>query len=284
MRPQTALCLAFVLASCAAPPRSAPPTAAPAPAPRAPQAEAPTSAPAIAPSAEGPLRIVGYPVRVGSGFAAVALNAGFTRDGALGVCWLGGGTDDAHCRFQDRAGRERRLEVPVESRPGKPDRIDPKHLRGLPRLRYVGPAAYDFEGPPLAGTWPFGRDVVIHVVEKKGKTPSLRVGGSVRGRLPVFPVEIHRPPVDRLQIHFIRPNAVALSPDGRELGLVVHSATQEYDSTYTLHRLGVRAFAARVYALTAEDARRAGEVEAARELCALAAAADAEAAGGECGG
>ncbi len=87
-----------------------------------------------------------------------------------------------------------------------------------------------------------------------------------------------------LQIHFIRPNAVALSPDGRELGLVVHSATQEYDSTYTLHRLGVRAFAARVYALTAEDARRAGEVEAARELCALAAAADAEAAGGECGG
>jgi hypothetical protein len=282
MRSLPLLCLAALLASCASRPEAAPPFSAPLPAPFAAPKGAQATAPASLPQAEGPVRIVGYPLRVGSGFAAVALAAGFTRDGAeLGVCWTDGATEGAHCRLQDRAGIERTVDVPIESHPGKPDRIDPKAAHGLPRLRHVGPAAYDFEAPPLVGTWPFGRDMVIHVVEEKGK---LRVGGSVRGRPAVFPVEIQRPPVDALEVRFIRPNAVAFSPDGRELGLVVHSATQEYDATYTFHRLPIRAFAARVHALSAADARRAGEADAARELCALATAIDPKAAAGECGG
>ena len=51
----------------------------------------------------GPIRIVGYPVNVGSGFAAVAHAAGFTSKGEqLGVCYINGGSDDATCLWQDR--------------------------------------------------------------------------------------------------------------------------------------------------------------------------------------
>ncbi|MEZ4297607.1 MAG: hypothetical protein R3B70_21780 [Polyangiaceae bacterium] len=159
----------------------------------------------------------------------------------------------------------------------------------MPALRYRGPAAYDYEAPPLTGTWAFGRDIVLHVAEVKGTsngvaTPRLRFGGSVQGRAAVFPIEIQRPPVDSVpsEIHFIRPNAVALSPDGQDLGLVVHSAVGEYDSTYTLHRIPARTLAARIYAMTAVNARSEGDLAASRSFCALAVAADAAAARAAC--
>lgn len=232
---------------------------------------------------------MGYPVLVGSGYAAVALAAGFTSDGeSLGVCFSDGGREGATCRWQDRAGKEQKAYVATVA--GTPERIRPASaMRGLQRLRYVGPAAWDLQAPPLVGSWPFARDIVLHVIEVPGKAkgvaaPRLRLGGSVGGRKPVFPIEVKRPssggsPVD---VRFIRPNAVALSPDGRELGLVVHSATGEYDATYTFHRSGVRALAARIYALTAAEARRAGEAQVSDALCALAVAADADAAREPC--
>ncbi|MEZ4309545.1 MAG: hypothetical protein R3F14_16025 [Polyangiaceae bacterium] len=263
------------------------PAAAPSPA----LAPAPAPVPTAIFGAAAPIRIAGYPGLVGSGFAAVALAAGFTSDGAaVGVCFNSGGADTATCRFQDRAGAEQAIDVPMTFPPGEPERLDPPSAaRGMPMLRRVGPAAYDYEAPPLTGTWAFGRDIVLHVAEIKGESngvaaPRLRFGGSVRGRAAVFPIEIQRPPVDSVpsDVHFIRPNAVALSPDGQDLGLVVHSAVGEYDSTYTLHRIPARTLAARIYAMTAGNARGAGDIAASRSLCALAVAADARAAAETC--
>ncbi|MBL8739686.1 MAG: hypothetical protein JNK04_01290, partial [Myxococcales bacterium] len=72
------------------------------------------------------------------------------------------------------------------------------------------------------------------------------------------------------QVHFIRPNYLGLSPDGSELGLIVHSAQMEYDSTYTIHRWPVKEIAAQIYAATAEAERAGGNTAEAARLCTLA--------------
>ena len=48
---------------------------------------------------------------------------------------------------------------------------------------------------------------------------------------------------------------MGLSPDGSELGLIVHSAQIEYDSTYTILRRPVEEIAAQIYAAAAEAVR-----------------------------
>jgi hypothetical protein len=238
----------------------------------------------------GPIVIRGYPVDVGSGFAAVAVRGGFTPDGdELGVCYFDGGAENAHCKLVGRSGRARGFDVRAKDDGFSLDLRSPagKQAAGLAPLMHRGDAAYDFWGPPLRGHWPFARDIVLHVAQVAGKKnglafPKLRVGGSVRGRAAVYPLEIQRPLQREVNdVHFIRPNVIALSPDGSELGIVVHSATMEYDATYTFHRVDVKAFVAHIYALSAKAARDANAQVDAKDLCALAVAADPRVAGCE---
>jgi hypothetical protein len=237
------------------------------------------------------LRVHGYPVIVGSGMAAVAVRAGFTRDGeTLGVCWSDGGSESLHCRFVDRREATRDLEIPFLYGKGVPMyAIDESNKdamwlaeQAVPKLVLEGPAAWDLRAPPIKGMWRFARDIELHLVEvkedrKRGQEAELRVGGSVRGRDPVFPITIRRPikppPYEAVPpnaVHFIRPNYLGLSPDASELGLIVHSAQMEYDSTYTIHRWPVEEVAAQIYSATAEAVRAGGGPAEAARLCTLA--------------
>ena len=239
----------------------------------------------------GPLRVRGYPTVFRDGMAALALRAGFTRDGQrLGVCWDDGGSESMSCRFVDRLGASNSFSIPFLYGKGVPmhaiDESD-EHARWLAeqdvaRLVLVGPEAWAFCSPPVSGAWRFARDLELHLLEVKGderagRQAELRVGGAVRGREPVFPITIRRPkvgdgdsPAGGTPVHFVRPTFFGLSPDRSELGLIVHSSIQEGDSTNTVHRWPVEDVAAPIYAAAAEAARRGGDAATASELCSLA--------------
>lgn len=218
----------------------------------------------------GPIAVRGYPTSVGSGFAAVALYGGFTRDGSeLGVCWSDGGSDEMYCRFVDRLGVARTFSEPfVYERNDLPQgSIDPLsevavwlERERIPRLqRMQGPdaAAWDLLAPPLTGSWSHP-EITLEVREIPPVTgrggvelspPRLDLGGRIEGVAEaVFPYS-YSPQPDPNPAHFVRLNVLALSPDGRELGIVTHAPRMEYDSSYAFARIPVAELAERVTAL-----------------------------------
>lgn len=295
--------LATMLAGCT---RPAPP---PHPAPLAPalaSAPAPSSAssPALAwpralpvPTLPPPaaIKVTGYPTDLRTCLPDPAENAGFTRDGAeLGYCMHGMST---RCELVDRAGHTRFLSSQKnDDRPGS----DPAKERaitafvkdsGLPAL-----ARRDctLRPPPLAGTWAYP-DIVVNVMRidssfTKGRSgaddkllaqPQVLLGGAVDSEPPVHPIRYSAPhrlmtpaTLGEIPFNVTELNALVLSPDGTELGIVVHANCMEWCDDFQIVRLPAARFASLVYNDTGFRALEKGRPERAVELFTRAAYAD----------
>lgn len=309
-----ALVLVFAGAGCTrtatdAAPRPAPAAPAPALAAPAPATDAAAAAPVGSPSpsawpaalptpslpAPGPIKVVGYPSDIRTCLPDPAEHAGFTRDGAeLGYCMHGMNT---RCELVDRAGNTRlmtsqRGKDSPDSDPAKEKVIEaflkesklPALTRGDCTLR----------PPPLAGTWAYP-DIVVDVVTvepsfKKGKTPDsdelvaqplVRVGGAVDKEPAVHPLTYtapHRklvpPAKGEIPFHVNELNALALSPDGTELGLVTHAYCMEWCDHFQVVRMPAARFASLVYNDAGYRAYTKNQLDRAAELFVRAAFVD----------
>jgi hypothetical protein len=277
---------------------SAPPAVASAPASStttpAPPSATPDAAPPIWPAAlprpalaaPGPIKAIGFPTDVTTCLPDPAEHAGFTKDGAeLGYCMHGMNT---RCELVDRAGKTRTMSSAKEGDSPASDPAKEKEIAafvkesGLPALAKGDCVLHP---PKLTGTWAYP-DVVVNVVsvassfknERLVSQPLVRLGGAVGGEPPVLPITYAPPrlPMPRGQIPFntTELNALALSPDGTELGVVVHTYCGEWCDHFQVVRMPVGRFASLVYNDTGFKALKAGQLDRAAELFLRAAYVD----------
>ncbi|MFO0616355.1 MAG: hypothetical protein U0414_27435 [Polyangiaceae bacterium] len=207
----------------------------------------------------GPIVVNGYPTNVGSGFAAVATYAGFTRDGReLGLCWSDGASDEMHCRFEDRAGGARGFDAPLATQftiaSGEVATwLAAQGIRPFERMKGPDAAAWDSLPPPLVGEWKHP-EITLEVRETPPVVapggvattpPRLELGGSMPGRAPFFPY-VFEPADDPLDAHYMQAVLLALSPDGTELGLITQSPRGEYDTSFVIRRIPLDDLGARI--------------------------------------
>ena len=95
-----------------------------------------------------------------------------------------------------------------------------------------------------------------------------RVGGQVTGHAPVHPYELTTKTAVGTPVAFYGglPNAVALSPDGREIGVVAAWYGMEFAGDFATLRVSADAFAARVYNDTGSRLHERAEFAGAQEL------------------
>ncbi len=288
----SSLVLALVATACvSARPSPAPsptlsPTLSPAPSPTP---SPPPTAAAWPPSLDvptlpppGPISAVGYPAGVRMCLPDPADHAGFTDTGEFGYC---AHAMDWACEFVDAGGRRRAEssaasgDSPQED-PAKAHALEAWMKSHLPALHVancvVTPAS-------LAGTWAYP-DIIVHVStapprwqgDKLLSQPFVRLGGSVAGRAPAFPVTIS-PRRKELSYNTTELNELALSPDGSELGWVVHSYCGEWCNEFEVTRTPAARFASLVYNDSGFAAYRAGDLAKAKDLFLRAAYIDADA-------
>lgn len=262
--PLVLILLAVFASACA--PRAAPPREATRPS--APSREA------VGAPRSGPIRAVGYPAPIRMGVNDPAHHVGFTVDGELfGGCHTDGGLGALHCAFVDRSGVWHRQTNAGEVERGLHDGPEGRAIgawiaaRGVPAVVEAGAAT---AGPPLVGEWRYACDLALHITSRPGeldgagrvlRQPALLVGGRVGEELPVHPfvVTTDQGIGTEMALYGVVPNGVALSPDGRELGVLAHWYGMEFAGDFAVLRVRVDAFAARVYAATAERLRGRGD-------------------------
>jgi hypothetical protein len=213
-----------------------------------------------------PIAAVGYPIGVVGCLPEPAHIAGFTSDGAeLGSCNSSMGI---RCELIDRSGKRRTEEA------GGPDMsaAEAKRVstieaamkaRGIPELAKSKDDC-SFQTPPLKGNFKYG-DIKLHVSSGGAQGEVLLVGGSVAGESPVFPFTYH-PNNGGLFFHETEINALQLSPDETEIGIVTHTNCGEWCDEFQLARMPVERFAAGVYNDAGFRAYKAGDMPKAREL------------------
>ncbi len=235
----------------------------------------------------GPIKTIGYPADVRTCLPDPATDAGFTRDGAeLGYCMHGMATV---CELLDRSGHKRSLTSSRSDGMPGPDSAQDKVIAafvkesGLPTL-----ARHDcmLRPPPLTGTWAYP-DIVVHASRldpsfAKGPTgnedkllsqPLVKLGGAALGEAPVYPLTYsppHRPLVPpsagEIPFNVTELNALALSPDGTELGIVIHANCMEYCDDFQIVRMPVSRFASLVYNDTGYRALQQDKLDRAADL------------------
>lgn len=245
--------------------------------------------------APGPIKVTGYPTDVRTCLPDPAEHAGFTKDGEeLGYCAQGMFT---RCELVDRAGKTRSMSS--QSKGDSPDG-DPKKEReiaaflkssGIPALKR-GDCV--LKPPPLDGSWAYS-DITVNVINvdatyKKGSAtaddtlisqPLVRIGGTVSGEPPTFPITYsppHRklsPPASgEIPYNTTEVNALTLSPDGKEIGIVIHAYCMEWCDDYQVVRMPASRFASMVYNDAGFAAYKKGQLDRAAELFTKAAFAD----------
>ncbi len=245
--------------------------------------------------APAPIKITGYPKDVATCLPDPAEHAGFTKDGEeLGYCAEGMFT---RCELVDRAGKTRSMS---SKRNGDSPDGDPKKAReiaaflkssGMPALKrgdcVLAP-------PPLDGSWPYS-DITVNVLDvaatyKKGAAtaedtlvsqPLVRIGGTVAGEPPVYPTTYsppHRklsPPASgEIPYNTTEVNSLTLSPDGKEMGVVIHAYCMEWCDDYQVVRMPASRFASLVYNDAGFASYRKGQLDRAAELFTKAAFVD----------
>jgi len=214
----------------------------------------------------------------------------------LGYCAKAMGS---RCELVDRNGKTRAMASQTSMREGNGpqdlvnDRLIADFLKdsGLPRLAQ---GDCTLRPPPLAGTWAHP-DIVVNVLRleasfKKGPTPVedkvasqplVRVGGAVDGEPPVYPLTYsapHRvmtpPTLGEIPYNVTELNALVLSPDGTELGVVVHANCMEWCDDFQVARMPAARFASLVYNDAGFRALKQGKLERAIELFLRAAYVD----------
>jgi hypothetical protein len=296
------LLLACLLAACASPrtPSTAgreatvAPKAAPGSVPPAATSRAAASLPAVDFGPPGAIRAVGYPVPIRTGANDPADRVGFSADGKwFGYCRTDGGLGATHCSFVDASGVSREMSNVEEAKTGK---LDGPKLREIEawlaanRIPAVKERGLETTGPALAGTWKYAQDIELHVMSIAGETtrtastgdervvrqPALRVGGAVKGHAAVYPYTLStKDGVGTLRVFYgVRPNGLALSPDGAEIGVLAGWHGMEYAGDFVMLRGSADAFAARVYNATGLALHQRGDHASAREMFLKATFAD----------
>ena len=243
----------------------------------------------------GPIQATGFPSDIRTCLPDPAAHAGFTRDGAeLGYCMQGMAM---RCELLDRDGNTRTMS---SQRRGDSPGSDPAKEKpindfikdeGLPALTR---GDCTLRPPPLTGTWSYP-DIVVNVAtiaasfkkgpgssdEKLVSQPMVRIGGAIGGEPPVHPLSYSAPhhvmkPASLGEIPFNTAslNALALSPDGSELGIVIHANCMEWCDEFQVVRMPTSRFASLVYNDVGYRAYKKGALDRAAELFARAAFID----------
>jgi hypothetical protein len=245
----------------------------------------------------GPIVVTGYPAPIGTGMDDFADQAGFTSDGAkMGYCLRYGGLGQLDCVTRDSAGKET-VETDVVDHPEKaPSPLDAKKTAaiekwmatsGMPKVTPIK-GTHQVEPSPLKGDWAFARDIELRVttgagaLDKSGNAtsqPFAKIGGVLKGEEPVWVVVSTAPHrksggLGEIPYHFTVVNALQLSPDGNELGVVTHSYCMEYCDDFEIVRMTTGAFAGRVYNDTGFRHHQKGDYTKSAELFSLATFAD----------
>ncbi len=223
-------------------PASVVPSAAPSPsASVAPPSAAPTSAtgqaqglldPSVAPSFGEPTRVgVVPPVPVperGKDSMDHAFVAGWSKDGAeFGYCMTDGGLGATRCQLMKPDGK---LEQLTDRAQAQGEDIDPALTKSIKaRIRERG---YGVSAPE----WPYAGDLVIAWAVKKpaapDKPPSLEVGARLRNATSLTPTMVLTPPPVPGATPEVHPEVIALSPDGKYLGVVSHAFHGEFTDRF----------------------------------------------------
>lgn len=230
-------------------------------------------------SSNVPIQVRGYPHPIRTGMNDPATYVGFTKDGALfGWCGAQGGRPTFQCELVDRDGKTTKKSDEAG------EDLDPKKRKAIVDwLRDNGIAEMsddkDKMPPALTGVWPasFG-DITLDVarIAATDDVPAhVRLGGSVGTDPPVHPLVLTKNPVPAAPPHYAVMNGMALSPDGKELGVVAHFHACEYCESFDVKRIALTMLAASIYNDTGFRAHQKGDFARSSELFAKAVAADA---------
>lgn len=280
-----ALVLLFALAACSRKPAAAiddAPSAAPPPPPAAASSSVASSAPdASTAPAPGPIVVRGYPHPIRNGMNDPASHVGFTKDGRLfGYCATGGGRDPGvtRCELVDAAGKV----TTMDSESG--GAFDPKKKKAIDAFLKDNaipeiPLTADPEAMkprPLSGTWAF-TDITLEVARPEapeGKPAVVRVGGSVGSEPPVYPLTLSSKRSPEAPPHFAAMNGMAISPDGRDLGMVATFFACEFCDSFALERVPLARLASSIYNDTGFRFHQKGDYARSAALFEKAAEAD----------
>jgi hypothetical protein len=201
---------------------------------------------------------------------------GFTKDGAFfGWCGVQGGRPTFMCELVDRDGKtSTKNDVSGED-------LDPKKRKAIVdwlRENGISEIAIDTLPPPLVGSWPaaFG-DITLDVarIAASDNAPALvRLGGSVGDAPAVYPFVLTKNPVPGAPPHYAVMNGMALSPDGKELGVVAHFHACEYCETFDTKRIPLTMLAASIYNDTGFRTHQKGDFARSAALFEKAVSAD----------
>jgi hypothetical protein len=223
-----------------------------------------------------PIKVRGYPHAIHQGMNDPASYVGWTKDGALfGWCGVQGGRPTFMCELVDRDGKTTTKDDVAG------DDLDPKKRRAiLEWLRANGISEIGEKAlpPPLSGSWPAPFvDITLDVsrIEASDNAPALvRLGGSVGDEPAVHPFVLTKNPVPAAPPHYAVMNGMALSPDGKELGVVAHFHACEYCEAFDVMRIPLTMLAASIYNDTGFRAHQKGDFARSASLFAKAVAAD----------
>jgi hypothetical protein len=204
------------------------------------------------------------------------------------------------CELVDRAGHVRSLSSAKNDTSPAPDPAKERAITtflkdsGLPKLAR---GDCTLRPPPLSGTWAYP-DIVVNVARIAGSfaksatgapedgkvvsQPLVRIGGAVDGEAPVHPLSFSAPhrlmtpaSLGEIPFHVAEVNALVLSPDGTELGIVVHAYCMEWCDDFQVARMPAARFASLVYNDTGYRALQRNELDRAVGLFLRAAHVDA---------
>ena len=243
---------------------------------------APPAAPSAPPALAGPIAIKGYPHAIRNGMNDPAQYVGWSKDGAtFGYCATGGGRDPqvTTCELVDGAGKVTRMTSESNNAfdPKKKKQIDEwLKANAIPEIPLTADPASS-KPAPLAGTWAF-TDITLDVdrpAAPEGKPVVVRVGGSVSGEPAVYPVTLASASANKLAPpHFAAMNGMAVSPDGKDLGMVATFFACEYCDSFAVKRLPLASLASSIYNDTGFRHHQKGDFAKSSALFEKAATAD----------
>lgn len=169
---------------------------------------------------------------------------GWSKDGKeFGYCMVSGGSGGTHCEFQTPAGKSEKVDDFDRDR-GEPDEARNQALRA--RIAARGYAV-------TAPAWPYARDLVLtwRLDERKEgpqetTPPRLLVGATPREKKSFTPALTLVPLKDR-DWFSIHPEAIAVSPDGKFLGVISHSFAGEFSDTFAIRIAPTSVIAGQAY-------------------------------------
>lgn len=244
-------------------------------------ATAAASASAAAPLVAGPIVVKGYPHAIRNGMNDPAQYVGWSKDGAsFGYCATGGGRDPqvTTCELLDASGKVTKMtsESNNDFDPKKKKAIDDwLKANAIPEIKLIGDPTI-VKPPPLTGTWSF-TDITLDVdrpAAPEGKAAVVRVGGSVAGEPPVYPITLASTANKAAPPHFAAMNGMALSPNGKDVGMVATFFACEYCDSFAAKRLPLAALASSIYNDTGFRHHQKGDFAKSAAMFEKAAAAD----------